>query len=427
MIEQHLIAACINSSHSVAVCSAAGVAEDWFESPSMGRMYESLHELSQETEWTTGNKLGALSRFFKKHQEATQIDAEAPPSITMDFFITVTLDAFTGAYMTRRIERLMYSVREHMADGDNPQNIMAGIAYELDLIGALESASTKQTSEAIADAALTTAKRIAAGECFGIPLPWISFNAATFGLPLNAMTPLAGRDGKGKSRLAAFLAGFWASQGYPVLVFPFEDMSERFFDNVASGISGYDTFTIKRKGVSEGHIVTLAEAYDKTKKLPIYYVDEPMSADRLASIVAEYKRRYGIMVVIVDGIKDLIMTEGNTQTEKEGIMMATLVRCMKRNHVAGLGVFHMRDIDDDKWLTKGDIVGNKNQTKSARMVMLYQDYVPARMSAPYGSGGLDGILLDVTKCSYGNKISIMLKPRLDIGMFEEIRVVEDKL
>jgi replicative DNA helicase len=406
----------LNGSHAVSEAVTAGITFSWFDNPRHGDLFDALVELSANNEWEASRHTDVLRPVLKQFGTARPLLAAYEPRQDLSELIR----NITNLYMRQRIERLVTSVNNHLVDGDDAQSLLANIAFEVDSISELAT-STGRTTKEIADATLDQAKRIAAGECFGIPFPWDSLNIRTFGLPKKAFTPLAGRDGKGKTRLIAFMIAHWICAGYPVLYFPFEDMAERAFDNISASVGGYDTFSIKRGLVAESHIDKLSDIYKKVEQLPLYIVDEPMSPQRLASIVAEYKRKYKIEVVVVDGVKDL-MLGGGKRTDMEGEMMATLVSCMKRNDVAGLGIAHLRDIDEDKWLTKGDIRGIKTQSQSARMVLMYQDWVPPKMQQPYGVDGVGMVMLDVTKCSYGEMGSIALKPELHRGRFSEIKL-----
>ena len=303
--------------------------------------------------------------------------------------------------------------------GDAVSEVGANLSAGLDAVGNV-SASAERTTEQLCADALEMDTKVADGELIGLPLPWIDFQSKTFGIPIRAVTPMAGRDGKGKSRLATFLAEFWVSRGIPILYFAFEDGAERFVSNVAASRGGYDMFTIKREHVPDDFMPNHRKVMSEVSRLPLYVEDYPSTAEEIATIIAKHKRKHGIQGVVIDGFKDMVPTTGENQTSKENHMTAILVRACKRHNLAIIPISHLNKIDDDKWIRKTDITGAGNQFKSARMVLLYQDHIPQKMRDEYGAYG-DEIILDATKSSYGGRGLVMLRPELERGRFVEVR------
>jgi replicative DNA helicase len=321
------------------------------------------------------------------------------------------------------IEQSNKAIEDAFAQRVEPTDLAGKLVTGVENIGVLENVGAR-TTEQLCREALEIDTKIAKGERMGLPFPWMDFQNKTFGIPSRSVTPLAGRDGKGKSRLGTFLAEFWVKQGIPILYFPFEDGAERFISNVAATNGKYDMFTIKRPVVPSGFIPKHTETLERVAKFPLYVEDMPCTSEQLTSTIAKYKRKYGIEGVVVDGFKDMIPTSGENQTSKENHMNAVLVRAAKRYDVSIIPISHINKVDDDKWISKRDITGAGNQFKSARMVLLYQDHLPSKIQTRYNA--YEGeIVLDATKTSYGNRGIVCLRPDFENGGFVEVREGEN--
>jgi hypothetical protein len=101
-------------------------------------------------------------------------------------------------------------------------------------------------------------------------------------------------------------------------------------------------------------------------------------------------------------------------------MTAYLVRIAKRHDLALIPISHVNKVDEDQWIFKGNITGAGNQFKSARMVLMFQDYLPASCQAEYGVCGDEAIILECSKSSYGSKARVCLRPELEKGRFIEV-------
>jgi hypothetical protein len=102
--------------------------------------------------------------------------------------------------------------------------------------------------------------------------------------------------------------------------------------------------------------------------------------------------------------------------------MARLVVAAKRHDVAILVVMHLRDMEDDKWISKREIRGNKVLTQSSRMTLIYQDSgIPQEIMTKYGMTPGEGIVLDCQKASYGTRSVQPLMPELEQGAFIEMK------
>ena len=418
MIQEQILSVCLLDSDNLAAAIERGVQASWFTD---SKLFADLLKASLDATWNPNNSVTILqgAGVFKKHPQALQLASEVPEWAFSVEDVGDAIDVLAIEHSRNTLNEQLTVARNRLVEGDDPFEVagtLVGLAEEIDVIG---GGDERTTVELCADA-LEIDTKIANGERVGLPFPWVSFQARTFGIPTKAVTPMGGRDGAGKSRLATFLTHFWVSQGIPILYFAFEDSAERFVSNVAASHGEYDMFTIKRHHVPADFMPKHENTLGKVSEFPLYVEDYPSTAEKLVSLIARYKRKYGIEGVVIDGFKDMIPTTGENQTTKENHMTAVLVRACKRYEVAIIPISHINKIDDEKRISKSDITGAGNQFKSARMVLLYQDHVSENLKAEYGVCGEDVILLDCTKCSYGNKGKIMLRPELERGRFVEV-------
>ena len=97
-----------------------------------------------------------------------------------------------------------------------------------------------------------------------------------------------------------------------------------------------------------------------------------------------------------------------------------VIRAAKKYDVAMVVVSHLTDLEDGKWITNRNIRGNKTQTQSSRMALMFQDSgIPASIKEKYDIYG-EEVVLECSKASYGEKGIVVLRPELHRGRFEEV-------
>jgi KaiC/GvpD/RAD55 family RecA-like ATPase len=419
-IGAEFLSACMLSSENTLTAMECGVSRDWFRHPGHGDVWDSLCAMTRERAWGELDNIMALhaSGLFDRYPEALDI-CEVTPAWGFGLEgLKTAVDALRSSYMAKIVtEHALGAVRK-VQGGCNPVEVAEGLGGAILSVLGHTGISHRSTRE-IAEEALRMDERVASGECVGLPFPWEGIQSRTFGIPFKAVTPLAGRDGKGKSWLASFLAHHWLTLGIPGLFMPIEDSAERFVSKLAAIHGGYDMFTIRSGNAPPGFMARHATAMDAVSKLPLAVEDAPCTPDKLVSHIAAAKRSHGIRWVVVDGLKDVILPKTENQTTAENAIVASLVRASKEYDLAIIPVSHLTDIEDDRWISKRMIRGTKTQSQSARMVMIYQDsgfpsWVVQRHLPKDGD-----IVLDVQKASYGNPGTVCLKPEFFRGRFVE--------
>jgi len=304
-------------------------------------------------------------------------------------------------------------------------DISSGLALEADKIAM--SGSDERTNNQIAIDVLDLDRKIMAGEPVGLPFPWRKLQKATNGVPFSAVSPLAGRDGKGKSRLATWLGVHWACSGFPGMTFPFEDTEIRCLRNMACALGEYDAFKLSQPYLPDAFKDMHEKAVHRAAKLPMYICDYAHRIEQIISQIATHKRKYGIRWVIIDGFKDIASSGGENRTQEEVRIMRALTACARKYKVAIIPIMHINKIEDDRWISKQFITGSGDQTKSARMTMIYQDHIPPNMKDNIAPDCYDDNLfaLDAQKTSYGTPCVMPLIKELEKGRFVEYEQLVD--
>ncbi|MDB4726527.1 hypothetical protein OAF54_03730, partial [bacterium] len=205
----------------------------------------------------------------------------------------------------------------------------------------------------------------------------------------------------------------------PILYFAFEDSAPRFMSRQGAIHGSYDLLTLRNPLMPPNFLPNHERCMDEVSKLPIYVEDMPTTVDKLCRKIEWYKRKHGIEGVVIDGLKDIILTEGENQTNKEGAVNAALVTASKLNDVAILTISHLTKIEEDGWISRRNIRGTDTQNSSARMVLVFQDAgIPSQIRQDYGAYG-DEIVLDCQKSSYSHRSITALDMDLTRGMFTE--------
>jgi replicative DNA helicase len=401
----------------------SGVTPNWFYAAEHQEIFTSLLGLADSKDWNHASNFNVLDSagLFRKHEAALDIFGAVPEwAFNIDEMETA-IEQLRSLHTLENINHILSTARAQVIEGVEPAEIVACTQAELERIAELSEGPNERTTQQIAADAYAMDEKIYAGATVGLPFPWLGFQAKTYGLPFKAVTPLAGRDGAGKSRLAAYLTEFWCRQGIPILYFPFEDQAERAIGNIAATHGGYDAFRIKSGAANDEFMTNHRNTLQKVGDWPLFIEDASMTPEHLVSVIARHKRKYGIRGVVIDWVKDLIIDGRESLVEREGRMMATLVRAAKKYDVAILAVMHLRDVPNDQWIKKADIRGSKTLTQSSRMTLMYQDKgIQPALLTRYNIRGDDEIILDCQKCSYGNRTALALRPELHRGTFVEI-------
>ena len=264
-------------------------------------------------------------------------------------------------------------------------------------------------------------QKIADGESFGLPFPWRSYQDKTYGVPRGTVTLLAGRDGKGKSKLSIYLTHYWLQRGSAMLYLPLEDSHWRLMTNLAATHGGYDGFGVKNPLRNPNYMKKHHSCLETVGKMPLAVDEAAYTVKRIGKAVSKAKKDFakkGLVLegVVIDGFKDIVADGGENQTSREMNVMRGLVKVAKRYDVSMICIMHLTKLEDDHWISRMHIKGSGEQNQSARMVLVYQDAgFPAGLAVPQGA-----IVLDCQKASVGDTGCIVLTPEMETGRFTEV-------
>lgn len=397
----------------------AGVTGDWFDSYTQKRCWVYMEKLIETKSWDDATSNVILSPMIKEIDGAVDIiTAEIPDwGFSVEEF-TEAVQLFRTEHVKNQTLNILQDGTKRLFNGEYPDDVSAYIA---DKLNNTETVSAERSLQDVAKDALEIDMKVAGGERVGLPFPFDDFQERTFGIPLKAVTPLAGRDGKGKSRLAMFLSHFWLQQGIPGLYMPFEDGAERYMTAMAATDGRYDTFDLRRRNVPESFMDRHRAAMQRVSELPLVVDDLATTVESVVAKISKAKKKHGIEWVVVDGFKDIVRSEGENAVTQDNHMFSALKRAAHKYDVAILSIHHLTKIEDENWISKRDIKGSGELTQSSRMTLVYQDTVCQPIIDEYQYNCNDCIVLDCQKASYGDKGYVLLKPDMTRGQFVEVK------
>lgn len=297
-------------------------------------------------------------------------------------------------------------------------------------------------SEAITEIVTTKDERTAA-ECMGenitvlnnafngivsgIPLPWPRFSNHTGGLQSSCVTPLVGRDGKGKSGALSQCLDFWAGEMIPTLAFSLEDVKRRTLLRMGGCREWYSARCAEMGTVMMNGRFERMDKSDKLKveskikkyrswiaNKPFWIFDDPVTVEDICHKVKHYVRTKGVRVVTIDGFKDIQHSFGENTTGKESHIAKKLQALAKSTGAAILVVSHINKIDEGVPICKIHITGSGEQSKGARQVMIFQDA---------GIDGVDGeetFGLCMSKSNFGGSGVATLRRDQNVLYYSEL-------
>jgi len=271
-----------------------------------------------------------------------------------------------------------------------------------------------------------------AGIVSGVPMPWDGFSKMTGGIQKRCVCPLMGRDGVGKSFMVSKILHYLGARGIPALSIPFEDGADRQLRRIAGCHGGYSTGEIERalyKDMNEKWKKMDSVLFQKRRNLaeqclnecadmPIYFEDTAMTVEQIRAVAGKHKRKHGIEIMFVDGVKDVVPSKGENATKQEEHISRVLVQTAKELNIAIVPVCHLTDVPDDIRLSRRNMRGAKSQFHNARQVLIYQN---AGVESPKHIVGPETVVLHMEKNNYGKEAMCFLEKDFDKCDFSETK------
>lgn len=266
----------------------------------------------------------------------------------------------------------------------------------------------------------------------GVPMPWEEFSRNVGGIQRRCVCPLLGRDGAGKSFLVSKMLAFLGQKNIPALSIPFEDGADRQMRRIAGCIGGYSTGELERgyycdangsfRKMDDSMFESKKQAAEKylsyVAKMPVFFEDNSMTAEQIRIVAGKYRRKHGIQILFIDGVKDVIPSKGENGTKQEEHISRILVQTAKELDIAVVPVCHLTDIPEDVKIQRRNMRGAKSQFHNARQVLIYQN---AGIESAHHIIDENTVALHMEKNNYGRESMIFLQKDFDHCDFTEAR------
>ena len=397
-----------------------GCSKDWFYKPRHKHLWDvllSMHTTGEAVDLlTVGNRLKSDGRLdFMGGYEFLEKLVDSVVSVQ---HLTYYLEMADLKQKQRRIYEIASSGVDMAGSEDaDPEQIVAKLSLELTK---LLSKDESKTTDELMDDNLTVVHNAVNGVVSGVELPWKLFSENIGGLQKGSMTPIVGRDGKGKSGAVDQMFDHWAGRNIPALGFFLEDDPRRALLRMAGCREWFSARDYEGgRSSTKGPRTTMIEyEHDKAKiKLnnyrewirdkPFYYAEKGvngLTAEMIVAKIRHHHRVNNIEVVIIDGFKDIDFSypqKGDTENEKH--IAKLLAGVVKDLNIAGGVVSHINKIDDDIAITKEKITGSSAQYKGARQVLIFQDSGIAQIADE------NMFMLSATKANFAHGGSVLLR------------------
>ena len=404
-------------------CIDAGVTGEWFSLATHRATWTAMTNLH-----TNGKPIDTIT--IGKETGSYDILYDLMDNTPTASNLPAYLDIAEGVYKRRRVQGLAQEAQDAvMAEDADVPSIIARLGDGFDAITSNRDRTTMRQHMMNNIKVLWNAMN---GETSGLPLPWPKFSERTGGVQTQAVTPLVGRDGKGKSGASAQIADFWAGQDIPVLFISLEDdprrtllrmagcrkwFSAREWEQASVYFEGKQTKF--NKGQAQSLERKLLEYTDWLDTKRVEVIDGDFTGEDVRTEMKAFRRRHGIkddekIGVFVDGFKDLTFSLGDNTTSKESHTSKQLQKGAKESNAALIPVSHILKIPDDVPICKEHIKGSGTQFQGARGCLIFQD------AGVTGSEGEDDFVLSSTKANYARGGSTRLKRDVDVLKYQEV-------
>lgn len=360
-----------------------GVKPDWFFDRSNQLLFEKIMKIEPLDLLTAGEALkgagllGYEGAMFSYDYLEDLVDS-TPTSAHCEHYI-VSKGMLKEKYELRRALEHSDAVRSSVMRGDSADSVKQLAQASAFALSEVTHDTTEVDKVATKAALVEQWKEAENGTVVGIPFPWRELTERTGGLRRGSCCPFIGRDGQGKSTVLGKMVDFWGNQGVAGLVFPFEDGAGRYMARVA-GCGRWSNFEADTGRFANTSDEVLAEKWelmhrtlDNVVDMPVYFEDGHMTADEICSRIHKHKRKHDIQWVIVDNFKDIAFDYSNGVTAGETQAAQALQVCAKELQIGIIVSSHLRDVEDDRWLSRRMVKGSKDQFKGARQVLLLQN------------------------------------------------------
>jgi len=288
-------------------------------------------------------------------------------------------DIVEARWMRRRI---IAAAREAEATAHDPETEDADELIAKAQSGFLKIQSGRKSGDKQAawDNVVRNVEGAMNGEVVGLPSPFPSFDQATGGPRKGMVTVLASKKGYGKSSLCATWMHHLATRPnpIPVLGMPFEDGEELTWLRIAGIESRISSFMATLGRLEQAQCSTILNAGQRMIDTPLHLVGRRgMTVDAITATAIQYKMRYDIGALFIDGFKDIRREWRDTNSEDARIS-AGLCDLAEILQIPVVVVHHVvkaggkDEKGEARKINVEEIRGNFRIIDDARMVMILQ-------------------------------------------------------
>ena len=400
------------------------IGNEHFFSPLAGRIFDLIQEIGETCDLVQVSDAMAKAGLKSAHDVAFLdecVDNSFPSHLQYH------CEILTDKLHRRQIVTAANEAIQACGEDSKPIDIVANLgAVAVDVADAGDTISKAQ----IVEESLKIFDNAHNGVVTGVPLPWKNFSQKVGGIQKRCICPLLGRDGSGKSFLVSKFLTYLGRRGIPALSIPFEDGADRQMRRMAGCCGRYSAGDLER-----GYYKNTDGAFHKmddimfarrkaeaeqclreVEAMPIYFEDASMTVEQIRVLAGIHKRKYGIEILLIDGVKDVVPSKGENATKQEEHISRVLVQTAKELDIAIVPVSHLTDIPEDVKIQRRNMRGAKTQFHNARQVMIFQN---AGLESGQHFIGKNTVALHMEKNNYGRESMLFLETDFDHCDFTE--------
>jgi replicative DNA helicase len=168
------------------------------------------------------------------------------------------------------------------------------------------------------DAAVALAEQVfKAGAPMGVPTGFIDLDRKLGGLHNSDLVVIAGRPSMGKTALAACILENAAARGHRAVFFSLEMSQEQLAARMIAGRTGIGTERQRAGPLVAADVVTMAEAKDELRRLPIVIDDTPAhSVAAIRTRARRLQRMGGLSLVVIDYLQLIVSGREENRTQE---------------------------------------------------------------------------------------------------------------
>lgn len=209
----------------------------------------------------------------------------------------------------------------------------------------------------------------------GILTGFKEYDALTDGLQRGEMVVIGARPNEGKTAMGLTIAAKAAFESIPTLFISLEMSATALHRRMCGIRTGIDLWKLRRGTFNEGEMQTLGVHTKRMCSTPFFVADgvRGLSASRIAALIRQYARQYGVQVVILDYLQKVLPDkEHKMRTYELGAVSNAIRAAAVTSNVALVALGQLnRDCDkEDRLPRNSDLADSKQIEADADVIAL---------------------------------------------------------